>query len=43
MSSKKARGIGGDKTICLPIEDGIEYDDLVKNPDEYRAYLDKTI
>lgn len=41
MSSKKARGIAGDKTICLPIEDGIEYDDLVKNPDEYRAYLDK--
>jgi len=25
MSSKKARGIAGEKTICLPIEEGIEY------------------
>ena len=41
MSSKKARGIAGDKTICLPIEDGIKYDDLVKNSHEYWAYLDK--
>jgi hypothetical protein len=23
MSSKKARGMAGDKTICLPIKDGI--------------------
>lgn len=41
MSSKKARGIAGDKTICLPIEEGIEYDKLVQAPHEYRAYLDK--
>jgi hypothetical protein len=41
MSSKKVRGIAGDKTICLPIEDGIEYEDFVKNPHKYRIYLDK--
>lgn len=41
MSSKKTRGIAGDKTICLPIEEGIEYDVLVQSPHEYRAYLDK--
>ena len=41
MSPRKARGVAGDKTICLPIEDGIKYEDLVKNPHEYRAYLDK--
>lgn len=41
MSSRKARGIAGDKTICLPIEDGVEYEELVQNPKEYRAYLDK--
>jgi hypothetical protein len=41
MSPRKARGVPGDKTICLPIEDGIKYEDLVKNPHEYRAYLDK--
>jgi hypothetical protein len=41
MSPRKARGVAGDKTICLPIEDGIKYEDLVKNSHEYRAYLDK--
>ena len=34
MSSRKAREIAGDKTICLPIEDGVEYEDLVQNPKE---------
>lgn len=41
MSSRKARGIAGDKTVCLPIEEGVEYEDLVQKPEEYRAYLDK--
>lgn len=41
MSSRKERGIAGDKTICLPIEEGVEYEDLVRSPKEYRAYLDK--
>ena len=41
MSSRKERGIVGDKTICLPIEEGVEYEDLVRSPKEYRAYLDK--
>lgn len=43
MSPKKARGIAGDKTICLPIEEGIEYENLVKNQQEYRNYLNQMI
>ena len=39
MSPKKPRGIAGDKTICLPIEEGIEYEHLVKNQQEYRNYI----
>jgi hypothetical protein len=35
MSPKKAKGIAGDKTICPPIEDGIKYEELVQNPDDY--------
>ncbi len=41
MSPRKSRGIAGDKTICLPIEEGVQYEDLVQKPKEYRAYLDK--
>jgi len=43
MSPKKARGIAGDKTICLPIEEGIEYENLVKDQQEYRSYLNQMI
>jgi hypothetical protein len=43
MSPKKARGIAGDKTICLPIEEGIEYEKLVKDQQEYRTYLNRMI
>ena len=43
MSPKKARGIAGDKTICLPIEEGIEYEKLVKDQQEYRNYLNRMI
>jgi hypothetical protein len=43
MSPKKARGIAGDKTICLPIEEGIEYENLVKDQQEYRNYLNQMI
>ncbi len=43
MSPKKVRGIAGDKTICLPIEEGIEYENLVKNQQEYRNYLNQMI
>jgi hypothetical protein len=43
MSPKKARGIAGDKSICLPIEEDIEYEKLVKDPQEYRNYLNKMV
>ena len=43
MPLRKKRGMAGDKTICLPIEEGIEYDLLLQNPDGYRGYLDKML
>jgi hypothetical protein len=43
MPLRKKRGMAGDKTICLPIEEGIEYDLLVQNSDGYRGYLDKMV
>lgn len=43
MATRKKRGQAGDKTICLPIEDGIDYDALVKNRDAYRDYLNEQI
>jgi hypothetical protein len=31
MSQRKARGVAGDKTICLPIDEGVNYDELVSD------------
>ena len=43
MTTRKKRGQAGDKTICLPIEDGIDYDALVEDREAYRAYLNAQI
>jgi hypothetical protein len=43
MAPKKKRGITGDKTICLPIQEGINYSELVENRDAYRTYLNAEI
>ena len=43
MAIGKKRGQAGDKTICLPIEAGIDYDALVEDREAYRAYLDQQI
>jgi hypothetical protein len=43
MSDRKKRGTAGDKTICLPIAEGIDYDQLVKDTPGFRAYLDGQI
>ncbi|MGB3292176.1 MAG: hypothetical protein WBB01_04170, partial [Phormidesmis sp.] len=43
MARKKQRGIAGDKTICLPIADDIDYTTLVEDRAAYRQYLDQQI
>jgi hypothetical protein len=43
MAHRKQRGIAGDKTICLPIADDIDYTQLVENRESYRAYLNGQI
>jgi hypothetical protein len=43
MSDHKKRGTAGDKTICLPIAEGIDYERLVKDTAGFRAYLDRQI
>jgi hypothetical protein len=43
MENRKKRGTAGDKTICLPIAAGIDYEQLVKDTAEFRAYLDRQI
>ncbi|MBT9317295.1 hypothetical protein [Leptothoe spongobia] len=43
MAERKQRGTAGDKTICLPIADDIDYDQLVEDRDAYREYLNEQI
>ena len=43
MAQRRKRGKAGDKTICLPIEEGVNYPELVEDRDVYRAYLDSQI
>lgn len=43
MGNRKKRGKAGDKTICLPIEAGVNYDKLVEEREAYRKYLDGQI
>jgi hypothetical protein len=43
MSDRKTRGKARDKTICLPIAEGVDYEQLVKDTVGFRAYLDSQI
>ena len=43
MEKRRPRGTAGDKTICLPIDSGIDYGSLVENERDYRSYLEKKI
>jgi hypothetical protein len=43
MTARKKRGIAGDKTICLPIADDLNYEQLVEDTKGFRAYLDGMI
>ncbi|EKU96756.1 hypothetical protein Lepto7375DRAFT_0667 [Leptolyngbya sp. PCC 7375] len=43
MAKRKQRGTAGDKTICLPIADTLDYDQLVEDREAYREYLNEQI
>jgi hypothetical protein len=43
MRTRAKRTIAGDKTICLLIDNEMEYETLVKDTKAFRAYLDKLI
>jgi hypothetical protein len=43
MVERKPRGIAGDKTICLPIDENTDYEALVKDTNAFRVYLDQQI
>ena len=40
---RRKRGTAGDKTICLPLEDGLDYASLVEDSAAFRQYLDQQI
>ena len=40
MVERKPRGIAGDKTICLPMDEKRDYEALVKDTTGFRVYLD---
>jgi hypothetical protein len=39
----RKRGPAGDKTICLPLPDGIDYAKWIEDRAGYRQYLDEQI
>lgn len=43
MVERKQRTTAGDKTICLPIAEDIDYEELVQDTVAFRAYLDQQI
>jgi hypothetical protein len=40
---RKKRTTAGDKTICLPIAEGQDYEDLVNDTSAFRTYLNQVI
>ena len=40
---RRKRGTAGDKTICLPIADGLDYNALVEDTKAFRQYLNEQI
>jgi hypothetical protein len=43
MSDRKKRSTAGDKTICLPIAEEIDSEQLVKDTAGFSTYLDSQI
>jgi hypothetical protein len=40
---RRKRGTAGDKTICLPIAEGLDYATLVEDREAFRPYLNQQI
>jgi hypothetical protein len=40
---RRKRGTAGDKTICLPLADDLDYATLVADREAFRQYLDQQI
>jgi hypothetical protein len=43
MVERKPRGLAGDKTICLPMDEKRDYEALVKDTTGFWVYLDEQI
>jgi hypothetical protein len=43
MTTRQKRGTPGDKTICIPVPEGMDYDEWVKDTETFRKYLDELI
>jgi hypothetical protein len=43
VKQRRKRGTAGDKTICLPIADGLDYSALVDDSTAFRQYVDQQI
>lgn len=43
MTERKKRATAGDKTICLPLPKGIDYQEFVEDTKAFRVYLDNLI
>ena len=43
MTQRRKRTIAGDKTICLPIPEDLEYDQWIEDTKAVRQYLDEMI
>jgi hypothetical protein len=43
MNQRQKRGIAGDKTICLPLSEDLDYEALVDDPKAFRGYLNQML
>jgi hypothetical protein len=43
MTPRRKRGTAGDKSICLPVNEDVDYDKLVNDREAYRKYLNEQI
>jgi hypothetical protein len=43
MTTRRKRGTPGDKTICIPVPEGVNYSEWVKDTETFRKYLNELI
>jgi hypothetical protein len=43
MTTRRKRGTPGDKTICIPVPEGVNYSEWVKDTETFREHLNKLI